>query len=710
MFHRHHRPADGAMTDSAEGRRKGLRRAMRGTALSLGAVLVFSVTTIMTASAVPDALDADTHQGQEKVDGVLGDFTNGNVTEYAELDTINFRFTLRATDEGTGVMAVRFTDGIGECEFFDGTFVLGAIENVSGAIPIVTVGSISQDGPAGEFVQLLNVDFDSAGVAIVNYTLRLTDEAGDCNGASQHSRLQTVSGDFKTIGAQNVPVPANQVLELPDITVTKQIDRDGDGSFEDTADAGEFCFELDNSGVCVPTDASGQVVFTSVTPDGDHTITEEQLVFTQGVFEFDSGSGTNCAFTDDVATATVAADNNDPTNAECVFNNAAAAASLTVTKVVTNDNGGDAVVADFPLFIDGSQVTSGVANVVSPGAHTVTETNLSGYTPSIGGDCAADGTISLLPGESAECIITNDDQPASLTVTKIVINDNGGDAVVADFPLFVNGNPVTSGVANTLNAGDYTVSETNLPGYSATIGGDCAADGTINLDPGETAECTITNNDVAPELGRIVVRKVADEYDTDREFPFSSNFDGDANDGADFSLEAGEELGFDLAPGTYSVNELIPDGWDLVSAVCSDQSPVNAILLGAGETVICTFTNEQEANDYDQYPGDNDFDFDTPFDDAGDPGTPTPTTDTAGTNDQTGTQAPAAPAPQPAIGNNVVENNVTVAQPDPAAPVALDQLPRTGQGIERMTMLGGLLMIVGGMAVMAGRRRREHKA
>ncbi|HEY3239073.1 MAG TPA: LPXTG cell wall anchor domain-containing protein, partial [Acidimicrobiia bacterium] len=123
------------------------------------------------------------------------------------------------------------------------------------------------------------------------------------------------------------------------------------------------------------------------------------------------------------------------------------------------------------------------------------------------------------------------------------------------------------------------------------------------------------------------------------------------------------------------------------------------------ETVTCTFTNEQAASDYNDYPGDNDFDFDTPFDDAGDPGTPAPTGDTAGTNDQIGTQQPAAPAPRP-----VVENNVTTRQPDPAAPVALDQLPRTGQSLDRVTMLGGLMLILGGVAVMAGRRRKEHKA
>jgi uncharacterized repeat protein (TIGR01451 family) len=39
----------------------------------------------------------------------------------------------------------------------------------------------------------------------------------------------------------------------------------------------------------------------------------------------------------------------------------------------------------------------------------------------------------------------------------------------------------------------------------------------------------------------------------------------------------------------------VPQGWDLESAVCSDQSSPSAISLQAGETVTCTFTNEKDS-------------------------------------------------------------------------------------------------------------------
>jgi hypothetical protein len=175
-------------------------------------------------------------------------------------------------------------------------------------------------------VVVLNINFagtfghdDDDAIARVNYTLTLSDQAGDCNGSSQHSRLNPAGGDVKQTGEQNVPVPANQIIELPQITVIKNIDRDGDGTFEDTAAAGEFCFSLDG-GSCVPTNSSGQVVFMNVTPNGEHTITETQLDFTQGTYTFDSGSGTNCTFSGSTATATVAS-GTTATDATCIFNN-----------------------------------------------------------------------------------------------------------------------------------------------------------------------------------------------------------------------------------------------------------------------------------------------------------------------------------------------------------------------------------------------------
>jgi predicted ribosomally synthesized peptide with SipW-like signal peptide len=98
--------------------------------------------------------------------------------------------------------------------------------------------------------------------------------------------------------------------------------------------------------------------------------------------------------------------------------------------------------------------------------------------------------------------IANCQQPpqitGSLTVTKTVVNDNGGTKGVGDFPLFVSGYLVTSGVAVNFPAGSYTVSETQQSGYTASAwGGSCAANGSITIAAGQPYNCTITNDDVA---------------------------------------------------------------------------------------------------------------------------------------------------------------------------------------------------------------------
>ena len=263
-------------------------------------------------------------------------------------------------------MQVRFTENDGSCLFFENYFDLGTrnappgdeVVVASGTEPAVSVVGTSPfpvqgSGTSnGEYVVTLHVVFTSANTATVNYNLRLSQEAGECSGASQHSRLAnspTGGGHFANIGANNQAVPANQIIELPEIVVTKRIDRDGNGSFESTAAAGEYCFTLDG-GSCVPTNGSGQVTFVNVTPNGAHTITETQLLFNQGTYAFVSGSGTNCTFSGSTATATVASGTTS-TDAACTFNNGLATGTLRVIKNVVNDNGGTKWTADFTLHV-----------------------------------------------------------------------------------------------------------------------------------------------------------------------------------------------------------------------------------------------------------------------------------------------------------------------------------------------------------------------
>ncbi|MEI2796533.1 hypothetical protein V8246_12795, partial [Pseudoxanthomonas sp. F11] len=145
--------------------------------------------------------------------------------------------------------------------------------------------------------------------------------------------------------------------------------------------------------------------------------------------------------------------------ATCTIVNDDQAATLTLVKTVINDNGGTATVADFPLTasgptpITGVSGTAAVTNVpVSAGVYTLSEVTAAGYTAGAW-SCSA-GTLSgsqltLANGQNATCTIVNDDQASTLTLVKTVINDNGGTATVADFPLTASGPTPITGVSGT---------------------------------------------------------------------------------------------------------------------------------------------------------------------------------------------------------------------------------------------------------------------
>jgi len=89
----------------------------------------------------------------------------------------------------------------------------------------------------------------------------------------------------------------------------------------------------------------------------------------------------------------------------------------------------------------------------------------------------------------------------TINVVKTVINDNGGTMITSDFPLFINGIPVLSGVTNTFSANTpYTVTETTNPQYARTFSGDCDVNGDISLFTGGNKFCIVTNDDIGPPL------------------------------------------------------------------------------------------------------------------------------------------------------------------------------------------------------------------
>ncbi len=187
-------------------------------------------------------------------------------------------------------------------------------------------------------------------------------------------------------------------------------------------------------------------------------------------------------------------------------------ATITVTKRVVIDDGGNDDVDDFQLYIQDENmniipVTSGFPTVVPVGIYKVKESGVSGYVRSFDGpDCDSTGEITLLEGEDEACTIVNDDLPANITLYKEVINDNGGNLSEVQFGLMVDGvevdhNTSVSVLPNTI----HSIDEVGNDGYDfisivgiSSYGKSCpdVLGGTITLDEGEAIFCTITNDDI----------------------------------------------------------------------------------------------------------------------------------------------------------------------------------------------------------------------
>ncbi len=618
-----------------------------------------TATESVTASAAPAGpgggggpspkITAKGHEGQKKVDGVLAGYTSGNVTTYTEGDYINFRFTVEGDPNTSGEIDVRFTGNDGTCLFFTDYFTF-SVEGSGGTIR--TSGEPVREGfgtSSGEWVQTLDAAFTTGGTLVVTYRLKLSDQAGECNGSSQHSRLSPGGGAVSQTGEQNVPVPANQIIELPEITVIKRIDRDGDGTFEALAAAGEYCFKLDN-GACALTDGTGRVVFTNVT-DGAHTVTEEQMVFTQGTYAFVSGTGTNCTFTGSTATADVAA-GTTAKDATCTFQNRVQRGKLELVKdlVPATDGGlfnlaisrGPTPVASAPNVSDGG--TTG-EQTLDTGTYTVAETAgigtvLTNYTSSIScrnsngtgavvasGNGAGPLNVSVTEGADIVCTFTNTRQTGKVEVVKALSpSDDPG-----RFDLQIDGATEADDAGDggttdevTLNTGTHTVGEaagtgTDLADYTSSIScrdangtgavvasGNGAGPLNVSVTDGADIVCTITNT---RETGKLeLVKDLSPATDgglfnlaiTQGTTPKATA--SDVGDGG----TTGEQT---LNTGTYTVAETAGTGTDLAdyasSITCLDAAgatvagptagsgPLN-VSVTDGADIVCTITNTRE--------------------------------------------------------------------------------------------------------------------
>lgn len=248
------------------------------------------------------------------------------------------------------------------------------------------------------------------------------------------------------------------------------------------------------------------------------------------------------------------------------------------------------------------------------GSYAITETTQDGWdltgvsgTPSgrITGSVANEQctfTVSQINDASTtfECVFTNTAR-GKLLIDKVT--DPAADP--QSFAFTLTGGPSTlnqsfdlTDVADPHSSGaikpgsGYSAAETVPAGWDQT--GATCDDGSpvtnIAVSPGETVTCTFTNT----KRGHIIVHKITDPAGSTASFDFTLK-DGPSNLDSSFSLKDGEQNDSGaIKPGSgYKVAETVPDGWDLSTATCSDNSPIDNIDVAPGETVHCYFTNTQ---------------------------------------------------------------------------------------------------------------------
>ena len=208
----------------------------------------------------------------------------------------------------------------------------------------------------------------------------------------------------------------------------------------------------------------------------------------------------------------------------CTINNDDIAATLSLDKVVTNNNGGTAVETDWTLTAAGPTPLTGVGRSATHrrAARRLRALRIGrppGYAPSAwtctGATSFTDTTVTVALDQTVVCTINNDDIAATLSLDKVVTNNNGGTAVETDWTLtatpdaIAGQDPVTGagGVPPTdVLPGTYTLTETgDVPGYAAApafscIGATSFTDTTVTVALDQTVVCTINNDDIAATL------------------------------------------------------------------------------------------------------------------------------------------------------------------------------------------------------------------
>ncbi|WP_262848630.1 VWA domain-containing protein [Mumia quercus] len=393
------------------------------------------------------------------------------------------------------------------------------------------------------------------------------------------------------------------------LTLVKEVVNDDGGTAEPT----DWLLTADGPTADIIGESGSPGVTGVEVAAGEYTLSETGGTVPSG-YTASEWSCEGGAVSDDTVTVANGAD------VTCTITNDDEPARLTLEKVVFNENGGTAVIGDWTLTATGPTTISGVTGEaavtdaeVSAGAYDLSEAGPPGYTASDwtcgGGGVIEGSTITLANGEAATCTIVNDDEPATLTLVKEVVNDNGSTAEPTDWTLEADGPTPLSGVTGTeavtgvtVNAGTYQLDEFGPSGYSATW--TCEAAGTelpiddelnVAVPNGADVTCTAVNDDQPARL-TLIKEVVNDDGGTAEPEDWTLTATGPTTiSGASGSPEVTSAA---VDAGSYQLSEDGPAGYTASDWVCGPDGAVSAdgtIRLANGDEATCTITNDDNA-------------------------------------------------------------------------------------------------------------------